>query len=155
MPIRPEIKDKLLLLIDTVDSSTWAERSREVIVLTDPCSQAIKTVAMMLAQLAHTNVINSTPELDDLRLLAIERYAPHLPLQYQFAVKGGCLGPEAISRAETEFATETVLAALTEHHGLELHRLSGALKTDWDKNVLPQLQAAVRAVLESRNAGVF
>lgn len=155
MPIKTEIKSKLLQLIDTTCSTVWAKRSREAVGKTDKSSQAVQTIAMMLVQLAHINVMNSTPELDDIRLLTIERYAPHLPLQYQFAVKGGCMGSEAVSQAETEFATETVLAALTEHHGLEQYRLTGALKTDWEQNVLPKLQAAVHAVLESRNAGAF
>ena len=155
--MRKSIREKLLMVLDTTDTTVWTKRSSEVIGRTDVSSQAIQTITMMLVQLGHNNALNDAFELDSMRLSVIQKYAQFLPLQYQFqaGTSGGCMGPAAVSVAEADFATETVLAALTEHHNLAVNKLTGQLRVDWEQKTLPQLRAAVRSVLESRNAAEF
>jgi hypothetical protein len=114
---------------------------------------------MLLQQMAYTNVLNNESSVQQARLTVIEATYKHLPLQYQFAeaavLASGCMGPEQVADVEVDFATETVLAALAEHHGFDRAALGLSLDKYFASKTLPVLKAAVKEVLDMRNAASF
>lgn len=144
-------------ILDTTSAVVWSQRASACVGDIDAASQAIQTVAMMLVQLSYDNALINDAIQVDRRIAMIAQCSTDLPKEYLHGYSadlvsiGGCSGPEQVLQTEADFATETVLAALTEHHELHLAGL-GLLGQYWYSTTLPKLRNAVREVLETRNA---
>jgi hypothetical protein len=147
----------LLGVLDTLDRAAWAERIHKAAGCVDPQSEAVQAVAMVLAQMRNTNVLNDDKALQDSRVSMIQAYAPHLPPAYQYREpRLGCMGCETVADEEVNFAVETVLAGLVKHHEcVPESLLSKYMLPTWLSETRPALAAAVRLVLETRNAYNF
>jgi hypothetical protein len=155
--INKQDEETLLLILDTLDKDVWVTRMTKAVGSVDQAAVAVQTICMLLAQMRNTNMLNDDSDLQKSRLDLIETYAKYLPKAYQYKKPGtGCQGCDSVTDVEVDFAVETVLAALIDHHDcVPRHTLSKLMRGEWHRSTLPALTEAVRGVLETRNAHNF